>query len=136
MEVNLGDLCCVKADCGDAGKRGSGNLRFVRWIGKDKSIRFVRCTTCRSNFSERKGTPLFGSKLSQTEVEEIARHLMEGNGQRKTARLTKHRQGTVSRWIRRLGLHAQSLHDEVSQNLDVREAQVDEKWSLVGKKRG
>jgi len=34
----------------------------------------------------------------------------------------------------RLGLHAKRLHDEKVQDVAVREAQFDEKWSFVGKK--
>jgi len=80
MDVDVSDLCCVNTNCADAGKRGQGNLRFESWIGRAKDIRFVRCATCRWRFSERKGTPLFRAKLPAQEVEAIARHLMEGNG--------------------------------------------------------
>ena len=136
MPVSVSDLCCVNSQCPDVGKRGGANVRFDRWSGIRKDIRFVRCRTCKAEFSERKGTPLFGAKLPVAKIESIALHLMEGDGQRKTGRLTGHKQDTVARWGRRLGAHAKNLHDELAKNLDVREAQFDEMWSFVGKKRG
>lgn len=136
MRVEVSDLCCVNSRCPDVGKRGGGNVRFIRMTGKRRDIRFVRCVTCRKEFSERKGTPLFRAKLPPEKVALIGQHLMEGNGQRKTARLTGHRQDTVAFWGRRLGAHAKNFHQEMAQNLGVPEAQFDEMWSFVGKKGG
>ena len=34
------------------------------------------------------------------------------------------------------GNHAKALHDELVNGVHVNEAQADEKWSFVGKKRG
>ncbi len=113
-----------------------GNILFLWWSGKAKNIRFVRCRSCGSRFSERKGTPMFGARLSVDQVEAIAHHLIEGDGQRKTGRLTGHRQDTVAAWTRRLGLHARAVHDGLAQHLNVAEAQFDEKWAFVGKKGG
>lgn len=135
MPVELSDLCCVNSECSDAGKRGAGNLGFVRWIGKAKDVRFVHCRTCGIDFSERKGTPLFRSMLPRARIVSIIEHLMEGDGQRKTARLTGHRQDTVARYQKLAGLHAKAFHDEKAQHLVVPELQLDEKWSFVKKNR-
>jgi LacI family transcriptional regulator len=135
MPVDVSDLCCVNSQCPDVGRRGGNNVRFDRWTGVGKDIRFVRCRTCKAEFSERKGTPLFGAKLPVKEIESITRHLIEGDSLRKTGRLTEHKQDTVARWGRRLGTHAKNFHQEKAQNLDVREAQFDEMWSFVKKKR-
>ena len=136
MPADVSDLCCVHPPCPDAGRRGMGNILFLWWSGKARNIRFVRCRSCGSRFSERKGTPMFGARLGVDEVEAIAKHLIEGDGQRKTGRLTGHRQDTVAAWTRKLGLHARAVHDELARHLKVPEAQFDEKWSFVGKKRG
>ena len=34
------------------------------------------------------------------------------------------------------GVHAKALHDELVNEVQVKEAQADEKWNFVGKKRG
>jgi len=136
MPVDLSDLCCVNSKCPDAGKRGAGNLRFVRWTGQEKDIRFVRCRTCRADFSERKGTPMFRARLPRQEIFSMIQHLSEGDGIRKTGRLTNHDKDTVLRWLRKAGAHAKDFHDQKVQHLDVPEVQLDEKWSFVGKKTG
>lgn len=134
--IDVSDLCCVNSECPEAGKRGAGNVRFVRWTGKLGNIRFVRCRACRSEFSERKGTPYFGAQMPMSEIDEIISHLSEGDGIRKTGRLTGHKQDTVARYLKKAGLHAKAFHDEKAQHLVVPEVQMDEKWSFVGKKTG
>lgn len=135
MPVDISELCCVNSSCPETGKRAAGNLRFVRWTGKAKDIRFLRCRTCAAEFSERKGTPLFGSRLPMAQIVSIVEHLMEGDGQRKTGRLTHHKQVTVARYQKLAGLHAMAFHDQKAQHLDVPELQLDEKWSFVKKNR-
>jgi glutathione peroxidase-family protein len=41
----------------------------------------------------------------------------------------------VSRLTRIAGDHARTLHDELVRDVQVKEAQADEKWNFVGKKR-
>lgn len=135
MPTDISDLCCVNSACPEAGKRAAGNLAFVRWTGTSRNIRFLRCRTCHSEFSERKGTPLFDARLPKQEIVSIFDHLMEGDGQRKTGRLTHHNQETVARYQRLGGLHAKAFHEEKAQHLDVPELQLDEKWSFVKKNK-
>jgi LacI family transcriptional regulator len=135
MPIDVSDLCCVNSTCSNAGKRAAGNLRFVRWTGKNGDIRFVRCRTCKSEFSERKGTPLFHAHLPKDEIVSIIEHLMEGDSQRKTARLTHHDETTVARLQKLAGLHAKAFHDEKAQHLVVPEVQLDEKWAFVKKNK-
>jgi LacI family transcriptional regulator len=85
-------------------------------------------------FSERKGTPLWGTRMRPEKAEAIASHLQEGCGIRKTARLVGASTDGVTGMALRLGLHAKFLHDELALGLEVHEAQADEKWSFVGKK--
>ncbi len=136
MSVDVSSLCCVNSQCPDALKRAEGNLRFVRWTGKQKDIRFIRCRTCGAEFSERKGTPCFHAILPRQEIDRIVHHLMEGDGIRKTGRLTQHKTETVARYLKKTGMHAKAFHDQKAQHLDVPEVQLDEKWSFVGKKTG
>jgi transposase-like protein len=70
------------------------------------------CRTCRSRFSERKGTPLFGSKLPQDKAVSLFQHLAERCGVRSTARLVGVNRNTVVHYSRLAGPHAQQIHDE------------------------
>ena len=56
---DLSRFCCLNSACPDHGERGIGNLTAPDRYGPDKSRRILRCRTCKSRFSERKGPPLF-----------------------------------------------------------------------------
>ena len=99
-------------------------------------IRNLRCRTCQKEFSERKGTPWYQAHLSEATAVAIAQHLAEGDGMRKTARLVGTHHETVIRWNRKLGEHGKALHEARVRHVRVHEAQGDELWSFVGKKRG
>ena len=110
---DLSRFCCQNDACADAGKRGHGNLTVTMRYGPQKSLRLLRCSTCKARFSERKGTPLFASRLPTDRVVSILAHVAEGIGTRKTARLSGVHQDTVARYIRQAGDQAQHLHDEL-----------------------
>lgn len=130
-------FCCQNPRCPDYGKKGAGNLYQHNWVDrKTKRIRNLRCRTCKTEGSERKGTPWYQSRLSPEKGLAIARHLAEGDGIRKTGRLVGVDQNTVMRYNRLLGTHGKALHQEQVRHVRVREAQGDEMWAFVGKKRG
>lgn len=133
----LSAFCCQNERCSDYGKKGGGNLYQHNWVDrKTKRIRNLRCRTCQREFSERKGTPWYQSRLPPDKGLAVAQHLAEGNGIRQTGRLVGVDQNTVMRYNRLLGTHGKALHQEQVRHLRVREAQGDEMWAFVGKKRG
>ena len=111
-EHDLGRFCCLNADCADHGKRGHGNLTVTAHYGPRRT-RLLRCRTCTARFSERKGTPLFDTRLPPDTVAAVLEHVAEGIGTRKTARLVGVHRDTITRYIRKAGDHAQQLHDEL-----------------------
>lgn len=135
LQLPLDQLCCVNEKCRDCGARGQGNLS-VRNKGKPTSRwRMLRCSTCKAEFSERKGTAFWGIRMPTERAVGIAKHLKEGCGVRKTSRLTGASKNGVSGIAIRLGLHSNALHDVEAQGLEVGEAQFDEKWAFVEKKQ-
>ena len=110
---DLSRFCCLNSDCPDRGKRGAGNLSVTGRYGPNKSRRMLRCRTCKVRFSERKGTPLFDSRLAPEKAEMVLEHIAEGCGVRQTGRLCGVNRGTVGRYSRLAGTHAHDLHDEV-----------------------
>jgi transposase-like protein len=128
------DLACDNRKCAQYGMKGAGNVTLRRRYGAE-GIRFVRCLTCKQEFSERRNTPLFGLKLPREKVIDVVRHLAEGVPGRRTHRLTGVGRETVNRIVKAVGKHAKEIHDQLVQGLDVAEAQMDEMWSFVGKKR-
>jgi LacI family transcriptional regulator len=113
MPEDLSRFCCQNAGCSDHGKRGLGNLTVCGRYGKQKQHRLLYCRSCKARFSERKGTPLFGSQLTQDKAASLFQHLAERNGVRATARLVGVQPNTVVRYSRLAGGHARRLHDEL-----------------------
>ncbi len=113
MNEDLCRFCCMNQACPDHGRRGIGNLTVCARYGKDKKRRMLYCRSCKARFSERKGTPLFGSQWTEEEAVSIFEHLAERNGARATARLVKVNRNTVVRYARLAGEHSRRLHDEV-----------------------
>jgi LacI family transcriptional regulator len=113
MPDDLSRFCCQNQGCPDHGKRAAGNLTVCARYGKDKVRRMLYCRSCKARFSERKGTPLFGSQLTEEKALSVLEHLAERNGVRATARLVKVNRNTVLRLGRIVGEHARRLHDEL-----------------------
>jgi LacI family transcriptional regulator len=113
MQEDLAWFCCQNEQCPDYGTRGLGNLTACARYGKHKHIRLLYCRSCKARFSERKGTPLFGSQLPQDKVVSLFQHLADRNGVRATARQVGVAPNTVVRYSRAAGDHARRLHDEL-----------------------
>src|SRR3954453_2853370 len=113
MPEDLSRFCCLNEQCPDHGRRGAGNLTVCARYGKDQRRRLLYCRTCKARFSERQGTPLFGSQLTEERALSIFEHLAERNGVRATARLVKVNPNTVVRYARLAGGQARQTHDEV-----------------------
>jgi transposase-like protein len=111
------------------------NIRPHGWSSKAPNIRCLRCTLCGKNFSQRTGAPLFRTQLPAEKILHIAHHVVEGNGMRPTSRLCGVGLNTVLRLAYRAGDHAQLVHDQLVQHVQVEQVQADEAWSFVGKKR-
>jgi LacI family transcriptional regulator len=93
--------------------RDGANLVVHSHTGNQKQYRLLRCRTCNTRFSERKGTPFYRSHLPEEQVVSILEHLAEGCGVRQTERLVKVHRDTVMRYGRLAGTHAKDGHDEL-----------------------
>ena len=131
----LREFCCINPECSEHGKRGGTNLRVHQRYGKSDTIRLLECKVCGHKFSERAHTSLSGSRLPRDKIISILHHLAEGCGQRRICRLVGVSRDTVIRLTGIAGVHAKAIHDELVTDVQVNEAQADEKWSFVGKKR-
>jgi len=113
MEADLSRFCCQDPNCPDSGQRGHGNRTVCGHSGTARPIRLLSCRTCKARFSERKGTPLFRCCLPEDKALDVIGHLADRNGVRATARRVGVTPNTVVRYARRVGEHAQRLHDEL-----------------------
>jgi LacI family transcriptional regulator len=110
---DLSRFCCLNSECPEYGNRGARNLTVTSRYGPEKARRMLRCRVCKARSSERKGTPLFDSRLPPEKVESVLGHIAEGCGVRQTGRLCKVNRETVGRLSRVAGGHARDLHDEL-----------------------
>jgi LacI family transcriptional regulator len=110
---DLAKFCCQNSQCPDYGKRGLENLTVSFHYGKDHHLRMLYCRSCKARFSERKGTPFFGMKLSQDLAVQALEHIAEGCGVRATSRLVHIHRHSVMRLSRLAGVQAKALHDEL-----------------------
>ena len=92
---DLDTLSCVNVECQHFGCPKPGNLTIRKHYGKDR-LRLLRCRSCREEFSERRGTALFNTKISEAKATDIIDHLDEGCSVRSTARLTQSAKETVA----------------------------------------
>ena len=131
---DLDTLACVNAECALHRKTHQGNLGVRKVYGRD-ALRLLRCRTCGEEFSERRGTAWFNTKVSATKAVEVIDHLTDGCSVRSTARLTRVCKMTVARLLRVSGRHAERLHDQQVHDLTPRAVEFDEHWSYVKKSK-
>jgi IS1 family transposase/transposase-like protein len=127
-------LACVNPECEMYGQRGQENLIIRKVYGQDQ-IRYLRCRHCGEEFSERKNTALWNSKIKEAKAISVAEHLAEGCAFKSTARLVRVDPATVRRLNGRLGRHGQQYHDQWVQNIEVEALQADERYGFAGNKQ-
>lgn len=130
----LDSLACVNERCELYGQAGQGNLSVRKIYGADR-IRYLRCRVCRAEFSERKHTALWNTKVCEAKAVAVGEHLAEGCSLKATARLVRVEVSTVRRLNQRLGEHGQSYHDEQVQDVAVKALQADERHGFAEDKR-
>ena len=131
---DLDTLACVNPECQRFHLTGQDNLIVRKVYGQDH-IQFLRCRTCGEEFSERRSTALFNTKVSEGQAISVIDHLGEGCGVRATARLVYVAKDTVARLLRVAGRHAERVHDQRVHDVTPRALEFDEQWSFVKESR-
>ena len=127
-------LACPYSDCHLYATTAAGNLTVRKIYGKDQ-IRYLRCRACAREFSERRNTALFNSKIEERKAISVAEHLAEGLSTKATSRLVGVSAEAVRRLRRNLGEHARDFHDELVRDLEATSVQMDERYGYVGSKK-
>jgi len=122
----LDTLACVNERCTLYGQKGQDNLTVRKTYGKD-AIRYLRCRRCGAEFSERKNTALWNTKVSEEKAVAVTEHLGEGCSLKATARLVKVHPSLVTRLKGKVGVHAEAFHDERVQELEGVALEADER---------
>jgi len=93
------------------------------------------CNHCKTFFMETKGTPLFHKHLSETEIINICKHLVEKNGIRSIERITGHHRDTIGNLLEDLALHAEIVNSFLLNDIKLTPFEVDEMWSFIKKNK-
>ena len=126
---------CPNNQCKDYGLRGQGNIAIRGKYGKDKSRDLLYCRTCGKRFAATRANALFGMHLPAETIQQIIHHAAEGVGVRATARLLGLDKDTVNRVILRAGEHCARVLSGLLTSLQLTEAQLDELWTFVKKRK-
>src|SRR3712207_6153939 len=110
-------LACPYTDCHLYAKKAANNLSVRKVYGKDR-IRYLRCRACARDFSERKRTALFNTKIEEKKAISVAEHLAEGISTKGTSRLVGVSAEAVRRLRRNLGDHSREFHEDRVENLE------------------
>lgn len=130
----LESLACVNDGCQQYAQAGHGNLSVRKTYGKDE-LRYLRCRSCGREFSERRNTPLWNSKISEQKALAVAEQLAEGTSFKGTSRLVKVSPEAVRRLAGQLGEHGGRFHEAHVKYLSATALQADERWGFVGSKQ-
>lgn len=93
------------------------------------------CKHCKTYFMETKGTPLYRKRLSEEEIINICKHLVEKNGIRSIERITGHHRDTIGRLLEDMAEHAERVNEYLIHNLGLTQFECDELWTTVKKNR-
>ena len=95
----------------------------------------MKCCHCQEEFSERKGTALWNTKIDENRAVQVAEHLGEGCSFKSTTRLVGVSQCVVKRLNKRLGEHGKLFHDERVTHVEVKALQADERHGFAVNKQ-
>jgi len=126
---------CPNTQCKDYGLRRHGNIGIRAKYGKDKNRDLLYCRTCGKRFAASRASALFGLHLPVETIRQIIHHAAEGVGVRATARLLGLDKDTVNRVILRAGEHCARVLSGLLTSLQLTEAQLDELWTFVKKRK-
>jgi IS1 family transposase len=128
--------CCLNKKCTNLGKFGEGNIiRHSMYKTKHGRRRRFLCKTCKKTFSSTKGTPYYRLHKSRAEFDEVAQMTVEGTGISSISRIKHFSWNTIARWQFLASQFACKFNDKMLKNIDLKELQLDEIQSFVGKRK-
>lgn len=92
------------------------------------------CRGCQTYFGETQGTPMYGLKTPAHEVAQALLIVMRRGSLRAAEEITGHKYETISVWLKRAAAYGEAITQILAQDLHLKEVEIDEFWSFVGKK--
>ena len=126
---------CPNPQCAQFKRSGEDKIVHRAWTGKDKHIERLCCTVCGREFSERAGTLMARSKLSEATVEQLLKCQRWGVCDAGTADICAVDLKTVHRFQRVAAQRAMQHHQQSVQDVEVLGVQLDEAHSKLRPKQ-
>ncbi len=134
MKADLNNHYCPNHNCRKYGRKDQGNIEVAKTYG-EQSRRLLNCTVCETKFSETRNTIFWNKQHTKEKILDVLRCLCEGNGIRATERITGVTRKTISKWLDEASAHCEEVDNCLLRDLHVTEAQLDEFWSFVKKRK-
>lgn len=135
VQAQYTQFSCPNPACARFNRPGEGNLAHRSWTGKHQQIERLRCTACTREFSEREGTLMARSKLSEETVERLLKCQRWGVCDVGTADICGVDIKTVHRFQQHAAQRAREHHAQVTRDLRVEGVQLDEMHSKLRRRR-
>ena len=131
VEAKYTKFSCPNPACCLFNQTGQGNIVHRSWTGKHKHIQRLRCTVCGREFSEREGTLMETSKLSEETVECLLKCQRWGVCDEGSADICGVDIKTVHRFQKVASQRAEEHHRQVVRDVPVDGVQLDEAHSKL-----
>jgi transposase-like protein/IS1 family transposase len=105
-----------------------------RKFGKRKNRQRYQCHQCRKVFTDARDTTLDGMYLPMDKAELILKMLVEGSSVSTIERITGVHHGTILKLLVLAGERCEKIMGRYVRNVQVRDVEMDEVWSFIGKK--
>jgi transposase-like protein len=127
-------LYCPNPDCRLFGQVEKRRLERKGYHGSQRIAEY-RCQHCGRCFSETTGTFFYRLRTPRAKVLDALAMVAEQGGIRATARATGIDKDTIQQWVERAGQHAAEVSAYLIRQRHLSEAQLDELWTFVKKRR-
>ena len=128
--MELKESYCPNRKCRDYRKRGLGNIVLYDRYGK-RGRKLLRCKTCNSRFSERRGSIFFGLHTDEKTIGKTLRCLSRGKSIRATASIIGIDKDTVYRIFERARAHYKKILSGLLNDIYLEEEEMEELWSFL-----
>ncbi len=132
-QIDTSNHYCPNEDCEYYGWLDLANIIANGRPNKGKT-RQLKCKACDKCFVETKGTIFYRKKTSGKTIWLVITALAEGVGLQAASRIFKVKVETISRWLEEASEHAEAVNNYLLHDLELKQVQLDELWSLVGSK--
>lgn len=132
--MNTRTCSCRNPHCVNSGR--ATRQASLRPFGTHRQAPRLQCSQCGHLVWARSGPASAGIRPAETTYRLGAKLLAEGLAMRATGRLLEVEKDTSCQWVPRLGHHCLRVMAYFFRNVHITECQLDELWTVVGKKEG